>query len=818
GSPDIVNYGAGAATSLTMTLADNMVVGFVQTPQLTASFANIGTITIYPQDLDSFTSSDTNVVAIDPLGRLTAVGPGSATITATLAGLPAQTATINVTASNPELKHRYSFNEEPGATTLTDSVGGAHATVVGPNVILGGGEAFLNNTGGYETASYIDLPDGIISARSNITIELWYTWTRTEGNQQRLFDFGSSTKADGYATNTGSGLTWLSLSPIEWGNAMQLLYSTNGNPPQLTLSAPRSPANEEVHVAVIYAPDSGLSRIYVNGVPRATGTAPARLSDLVDINNWLGVSQWDDTPFGGRYNEFRIWEGVLTDLDIALSRHAGPDASVVGNAGELQSIEVPDQVLLIGNPANAQAILHANFENYQGVEIQSISGVSFQSLDTNVFTSTSGGSLNDVALGTAELVASYSGLTATGTVSVIAPTSVTLGLTNRMKAGGLPVNAILTADFTSTITNVNVTGFEGVTWSSSDTNVAAVSATGQVTPKNPGVAVITASYGGRTDDVTLTVELPAGFTKGQLIHRYSFNEAPDTTTVTDSVGGAHGTVINLVPGSAEDNFNGLGQLVMSGTGNSGSPGSAYVDLPNGLVSGLSAVTIEGWVVWRSEVQHTRFFDFGNSNAGEGSAGTGQGYMMFSPWSGSSRTRFAIKQGTQAETPSLASSVALTAGPDLIHYAVVYDPPNGVVRIYINGQRTGTAAVSLLLSVVQDVNNWLGRSQWSGDAMLNGLYDEFRIYNGPLLDADIAASYAAGPDALPADAPALKIRAELPNLILSWSAEAEGFELEAADDVSGPYSSAGLPAPQQVGDEYQVTVPASGQSRFFRLSK
>ena len=51
---------------------------------------------------------------------------------------------------------------------------------------------------------------------------------------------------------------------------------------------------------------------------------------LTDINNWLGRSQWNDPYFNGQFEEFRIYNGALTDLDIATSYAAGPDALYAG--------------------------------------------------------------------------------------------------------------------------------------------------------------------------------------------------------------------------------------------------------------------------------------------------------------------------------------------------------------------------------------------------------------------------------------------------------------------------------------------------------
>ena len=58
---------------------------------------------------------------------------------------------------------------------------------------------------------------------------------------------------------------------------------------------------------------------------------------------------------------------------------------------------------------------------------------------------------------------------------------------------------------TDAFTPVAVTGFGGVTWTSSDTNVATIDANGLATGRNPGSATIIATSGDRSGSTTLTV-------------------------------------------------------------------------------------------------------------------------------------------------------------------------------------------------------------------------------------------------------------------------------------------------------------------------
>jgi hypothetical protein len=53
----------------------------------------------------------------------------------------------------------------------------------------------------------------------------------------------------------------------------------------------------------------------------------AALSDIVDNNDWLGLSQYVlDNAYSGSYDEFRIFDHALTACEIAATVEAGADA------------------------------------------------------------------------------------------------------------------------------------------------------------------------------------------------------------------------------------------------------------------------------------------------------------------------------------------------------------------------------------------------------------------------------------------------------------------------------------------------------------
>ena len=247
-----------------------------------------------------------------------------------------------------------------------------------------------------------------------------------------------------------------------------------------------------------------------------------------------------------------------------------------------------------------------------------------------------------------------------------------------------------------------------------------------------------------------------------LIHRWTFGEAagpaPAGTTFLDSVGNADGFIrgdgavftgggLDL-PGG--DSFNGL---------------AAYADLPNGLISGLTDATFEGWVtVDAANGSWTRIFDFGSTQPG-GAAGeiTGPGntngggtqgadYLILSASRGANYDQQRIEWRNEDPAGggiSTFDSDAVTTVGQPIHFVVtVTDLGNGSSEInyWRDGvQQTTGGVASSSLSDINDVNMWLGRSNWINDATLDGTFDEFRIYDNALTAQEVAENFAAGPN-------------------------------------------------------------------------
>ena len=239
-------------------------------------------------------------------------------------------------------------------------------------------------------------------------------------------------------------------------------------------------------------------------------------------------------------------------------------------------------------------------------------------------------------------------------------------------------------------------------------------------------------------------------------HRYRFDNPAGTLAegvqVNDSIGGAHG----VIRGSGAS-ANGAGVRLPGGS----PAGAAYIDLPNGLGSGsgvyfpgLTEATYETWVTVHTAQNWSRIFDFGNNSADEiaapGGTFNGADYLMVSATIGTA-ANIRFERGGQFLTGGATQDIAgaTTLGARM-HLVATYDGSASAWRLYKNGVLLSTLPTLLGPSTLDDLNVWLGRSNWSGDSNADATYDEFRVYDYALSAQEILGNYQAGPDVLTSD--------------------------------------------------------------------
>ena len=75
---------------------------------------------------------------------------------------------------------------------------------------------------------------------------------------------------------------------------------------------------------------NGTMYLYLDGALQGSNEIhpDVDLRSLIDNNNWLGRSQWNDPVFDGSFNEFRIYDVALNDIDVQVTSILGPDTIV----------------------------------------------------------------------------------------------------------------------------------------------------------------------------------------------------------------------------------------------------------------------------------------------------------------------------------------------------------------------------------------------------------------------------------------------------------------------------------------------------------
>jgi hypothetical protein len=208
------------------------------------------------------------------------------------------------------------------------------------------------------------------------------------------------------------------------------------------------------------------------------------------------------------------------------------------------------------------------------------------------------------------------------------------------------------------------------------------------------------------------------------------------TEVVDRRGGPPGVILG---GAALD---GSGELVLDGDDD-------YVDLPNGILSSLNEVTVVVWLRYFGGAAYTRIFDFGIGSNGEdpaeGLRTTGRTYLAATPMTGF-RPSFlaALIKGTDSggEIPAPTAS---EFDDDALHMVAVAASLE-TLDLFLDGALIGRVRSGVPLSTIDDVNNWLGRSQYDQDPYLRASYRAMQVYGSALPECAIQALYGSGPAA------------------------------------------------------------------------
>jgi hypothetical protein len=155
----------------------------------------------------------------------------------------------------------------------------------------------LNASAGH----YLQLPYAIANS-DELSIALWVNWRNSNGNWQRIFDFGNGTDQ------------YLFLTPSN-GSIMRFAIK-NGGDEQTVDCSTKLTLNQWKHVAVTIGREKTV--IYIDGQEAASSTGVTiRPSDIRPVLNYLGRSQfYSDALFTGYLDDVRIYNYALSASDV----------------------------------------------------------------------------------------------------------------------------------------------------------------------------------------------------------------------------------------------------------------------------------------------------------------------------------------------------------------------------------------------------------------------------------------------------------------------------------------------------------------------
>lgn len=289
------------------------------------------------------------------------------------------------------------------------------------------------------------------------------------------------------------------------------------------------------------------------------------------------------------------------------------------------------------------------------------------------------------------------------------------------------------------------------------------------------------------------------------MHRFSFDgpdgPAPDGTGIADAIGGLTATV----RGNGAE-FDGGAIRLPGGSSNT----AAYLDFPNSLVSSSEEVTIEFWESQLGPEAWSRILSIGTNSAGE-IAGPGGNFTGTE-----TLTLFGNVGATRVNRFARSSGVQPNGGPDRnpadypesdygkeFQQTITWSKSLAEWHWYRNGVLMEVIPDLAGPSAIDDVNVWLGRSEFSADNNFRGLFREVRIYHRALSEGEIYGNFLAGPQ---------RLNLANQNVAMHWLPVEPGeFSFEKPDlwggaPPNGPGSIATIASDIRGDQEIRISTP------------
>jgi len=279
--------------------------------------------------------------------------------------------------------------------------------------------------------------------------------------------------------------------------------------------------------------------------------------------------------------------GTVTITALSGSLQSTAALTVSSAAVNLSSIVVSPAASTLPVNTAQQFTAIGNYTNGSSADLTAL--VTWGSSSLNVATVSTSGLVTGAAAGSSNISASLGGISGSTSLTVSAPSLVSISVTPVGLTLGIGINQQYVATATySDGTSADLTS--GVTWTSSSPSVATVNSSGVATTVAAGQTTITASISGLNDTSTLTV------VAAQLI---SIAVSPavqsisaGTTQAFTAVGSFNDGSTQLLPSVTwSSSLNSVAAVDASGLATGVGTGTATITATSGSVSGTASLTV-----------------------------------------------------------------------------------------------------------------------------------------------------------------------------------------------------------------------------------
>ena len=162
--------------------------------------------------------------------------------------------------------------------------------------------------------------------------------------------------------------------------------------------------------------------------------------------------------------------------------------------------------------------------------------------------------------------------------------------------------------------------------------------------------------------------------------------------------------------------------------------ASYIELPAGLLDGLSDLTVSALVNWSGNLPVEWLYALGRPN-------TETHYLYFTPrYNADSSARFGLATSGWRNEVSARSSTLPSKQWKLV--TTVLDSTNETLRLYIDGILAGSSGTNGItleqIRAMSGPSGYIARSFYSADPYFGGMIADFRIYDGALTATEVSA--------------------------------------------------------------------------------